>query len=132
MEEIIQYSTTFARQVQTSWNHAHAPLLVDSIPKTPRTQSEASWFSGSQNYKTKQNKTNYLPSQIDLLPTNKISSTTTINQFGLPNSMLIQAITKIPKIHMMNATMPSEPSPISVESGLFCSNPKKFKRTMII
>jgi hypothetical protein len=53
-EEIIQYSRTFALQVQTSWNQAHAPLFVESFPKTPRTQSEASWFGGSHNYKTKQ------------------------------------------------------------------------------
>jgi hypothetical protein len=62
-EEIIQYSRTFAEQVQTSWNQAHAPLLVESFPKIPRTQSEASWFRGSHNYKTKQNK--LLPSKID-------------------------------------------------------------------
>jgi len=31
--------------------------LVESFPKAPRTQSEASWFGGSHNYKT-----NYLPS----------------------------------------------------------------------
>jgi len=36
-EEIIQYSRTFALQVQMSWNQAHAPLLVESFPKTPRT-----------------------------------------------------------------------------------------------
>ncbi len=36
---------------------AYAPLLVESFPKTPRTQSEASRFSGSDNYKTI-----YLPS----------------------------------------------------------------------
>jgi hypothetical protein len=36
-EEIIQYSRTFALQVQMSWNQAHAPLLVKSFPKTPRT-----------------------------------------------------------------------------------------------
>jgi len=30
---------------------------VESFPKAPRTQSEASWFGGSHNYKT-----NYLPS----------------------------------------------------------------------
>jgi len=53
-EEIIQYSRTFAPQVQRSWNQAHAPLLIKSFPKTPRTQSEASQFSGSHNYKTKQ------------------------------------------------------------------------------
>ncbi len=41
-------------QVQTSWNQAHAPLLVESFPKTPRTRSEASPFGGSRNYKTKQ------------------------------------------------------------------------------
>jgi len=53
-EEIIQYSETFAPQVQTSRNQAHAPLLIESFPKTPRTESEASWFSGSD--KNKQNK----------------------------------------------------------------------------
>jgi hypothetical protein len=45
-EEIIQYSKTFALQVQTSWNQAHAPLLVKSFSKTPKT--------GFHNYKTKQ------------------------------------------------------------------------------
>jgi hypothetical protein len=35
-EEIIQYSRTFAPQVQTPWDQAHAPLLVESFPKTPR------------------------------------------------------------------------------------------------
>ncbi len=58
--EIIQYSRTFAPQVQRSWNQAHAPLLVESFPKTPRTLFEASWFGVSHNYKTKQNKTNYI------------------------------------------------------------------------
>jgi len=53
-EEIIQYSRTFAPQVQTSWNKAHARLLVESFPKTPRTRSETSRFSGSHNDKTKQ------------------------------------------------------------------------------
>jgi hypothetical protein len=53
---------TFAWQVQTPWNQAHAPLLIESFPKTPTTQSEASQCSGSHNYKTKQNK---LPSFID-------------------------------------------------------------------
>ncbi len=56
-EKIIQYSRTFALQVQMSWNQAHAPLLVESFPKTPRTWFEASRFGGSHNYKT-----NYLPS----------------------------------------------------------------------
>jgi hypothetical protein len=55
-EGIIQYSRAFAPQVQTPWNRAHAPLLVRSFPKTSRTQSEASQFGGSHNYKT-----NYLP-----------------------------------------------------------------------
>jgi hypothetical protein len=36
-KEIIQYSRSFAPQVQTSWNQAHAPLLVESFPKTPRS-----------------------------------------------------------------------------------------------
>jgi hypothetical protein len=40
---------------------AHAPFLVESFPKKPKTQSEASWLVGSHNYKTKQNK---LPSFI--------------------------------------------------------------------
>ncbi len=31
-EEIIQYSKTFASQVQTPWNQAHAPLLIESFP----------------------------------------------------------------------------------------------------
>ncbi len=53
-EEIIQYSRTFPLQVQMLWNQAHAPLLIESFPKTPRTQSDASQFSGSHNYKTKQ------------------------------------------------------------------------------
>jgi len=61
-EEIIQYSRNFTSEVQTSWNQANAPLLIESFPKTPRTQSEASRFSGSHNQKTKQNK---LPSCID-------------------------------------------------------------------
>jgi hypothetical protein len=49
-----------------SWNQAHAPhpSLTKSSPKKPRTQSEASRFSGSHNYNTKQNKTK-LPSFID-------------------------------------------------------------------
>jgi hypothetical protein len=59
-EEIIQYSRTFALQVQKSWNQAHAPLLAESFPKTPRSRSEASQFGGSHKYKTKQ--TNYLAS----------------------------------------------------------------------
>jgi hypothetical protein len=39
-----------------SWNKAHAPLIVESFPKTPRTGSEVSQFGGSHIYKTKQNK----------------------------------------------------------------------------
>jgi len=60
--EIIQYSKTFAPQVQKSWNQAHAPFLIQSFPKTPTTRSEASEFGGSHDYKTNQNKINYLPS----------------------------------------------------------------------
>jgi hypothetical protein len=38
-------------------------LLVESFSKAPRTRIEASRFSGSHNYNTKQNKTNLdLPS----------------------------------------------------------------------
>jgi hypothetical protein len=59
MQELFQNKSKHHR------TKAHAPLLVESFPKTPRTQSEASWFSGSHNYKTKQNKTNHLASWID-------------------------------------------------------------------
>jgi hypothetical protein len=66
-EEIIEYSKTFASQVQTSGNQADAPLLIESFPKTPRTQSQASQFSGPHKYK--QNKTNKQPSSfIDRCP----------------------------------------------------------------
>jgi hypothetical protein len=41
-KEIIQYSRTFAWQVQMPWNQAHAPLLVKSFPNKPRTRLEAS------------------------------------------------------------------------------------------
>jgi hypothetical protein len=37
-----------------SWYQAHVPLLTESFSKTPRKQFEASRFSGSRNYKTKQ------------------------------------------------------------------------------
>ncbi len=50
-EKIIQYWRTFAPQVQMSWNQAHAPLLLESFPKRPRMQSEASQFGGSHKYK---------------------------------------------------------------------------------
>ncbi len=53
-EKIIQYSKTFASQVQMSWNQAHAPFFIESFPKTPRTRFEASLFCGFHNYKTKQ------------------------------------------------------------------------------
>jgi hypothetical protein len=53
-EEIVQYSRSFAPQVQTAWNQAHSPLLIESFPNTPRTQSETPWFSRSHNYETKQ------------------------------------------------------------------------------
>jgi hypothetical protein len=63
-EEIILYPRIFAEQVHKRHEKkAHAPrLIIESFQKTPRTISEASWFSGSHNYKTKQNK---LPSFID-------------------------------------------------------------------
>jgi hypothetical protein len=40
-------------------SQAYAALFIESFPKTPITQSEASQFDGSHKYK---NKTNYLPS----------------------------------------------------------------------
>jgi hypothetical protein len=36
-EKIIQYSKKIASQVQTSCNQAHAPILIESFPKTPKT-----------------------------------------------------------------------------------------------
>jgi hypothetical protein len=57
-EEIIQYSRTSTPQVQTPWNQADAPLLLESFPKRPRTP-KGSQFSGSHKYKT-----NKLPSFI--------------------------------------------------------------------
>jgi hypothetical protein len=63
-KEIIQYSRTFALQVQKSWNQSPCtPLLIESFGRTPRTRPEASQFGGSHKYKTKQ--TNKLPSFID-------------------------------------------------------------------
>jgi hypothetical protein len=58
------FTNFFAPQVQVSWNQSPCthPLIIESFPKTPRTQSEASWFSESHNYKTEQSK---LPSFID-------------------------------------------------------------------
>jgi len=64
-EKIIRYSRTFTLQVQTPWNQADAPLLLESFPKRPRTRFEASGFSESHKYK--QNNTNKLPSFIDRL-----------------------------------------------------------------
>ncbi len=58
-----QYSRTSTPKVQTPWNQADAPLLLESFPKRPRTRSEASQFGGSHKYK--QNKTNKLPCFID-------------------------------------------------------------------
>jgi hypothetical protein len=36
---------------------SHAPLLIESFSKTPKTCTEASTFSGFHNYNTIQNKT---------------------------------------------------------------------------
>jgi len=61
-EEIIQYSRTFALPVQKSWNQAHAPLLIESFPMTPRTRT---WSipirKNPHNYKT-----NYFPSYLEV------------------------------------------------------------------
>jgi hypothetical protein len=35
--KIFNFSRTFALQVQTSWNEAHAPLIIESFPKTRGT-----------------------------------------------------------------------------------------------
>jgi len=71
VKKIIQYSRTFAMQVQMPWNQADAPLLlllllIESFPKRPRMRSEASQFSGSHWYKQNKTKqTNKQPSFID-------------------------------------------------------------------
>jgi hypothetical protein len=39
------------------WNQAHAPLLVESFQKEPKTWSQTSQFGGSHKYK--QNKTKF-------------------------------------------------------------------------
>jgi hypothetical protein len=57
-EEIIQYSRTFAPQVQTSWNQDHSPLLVDQIHQEHNLKHPGS----VDLIITKQNK---LPSFID-------------------------------------------------------------------
>jgi hypothetical protein len=61
-EEIIQYLRTFTPQVQTPWNPADAPLLLESFLNWPRMRSEASQFRGSDSL---QNERNKLPSFID-------------------------------------------------------------------
>jgi hypothetical protein len=57
-EEIIQYSRTFALQVKTSWNQAHAPLLVESFQR--RQEHDLKHPSPVDLTPTKQR--NYLPS----------------------------------------------------------------------
>jgi hypothetical protein len=59
-EEIIQYSRTFAPQVQMSWNQAHAPFLVKSFPK--HQEHDLKHLGLVDLITTKQNK---LPSFID-------------------------------------------------------------------
>jgi len=78
-DKLIWYSRTFAAQVKTSWNQAHAHLLTESFQKTPRTQSEASWFDLVDLIST--NKTNKQPFFIDRwikllpLPPNCVNNT---------------------------------------------------------
>ncbi len=56
-EKFIQYSRTSTPQIETIWNQADAPLLVESFPKTSRMQSEMPQFGRSHNEKqTKQTK----------------------------------------------------------------------------
>jgi len=60
-EEIIQHSRTFALQVPTAWNQAHAPLLIESFPND--IKNTILKHPGSVDLiTTKQNK---LPSFID-------------------------------------------------------------------
>jgi hypothetical protein len=53
-EKIIQHSRTLQGKSKCHGTQAHAPILIEIFPKTPRTQFEASRFSGFYNYKTKQ------------------------------------------------------------------------------
>ncbi len=65
MKKSFDIDELFAPWVQMSWNQSPMnPLLVKSLPKTPKSQSEAPRFGGSHNYKIKQNK---LPSFIEWL-----------------------------------------------------------------
>jgi hypothetical protein len=48
-EKIFNIQELWHRKSKRSWNQAHAPLLIKSFPKTPRTQSKASRFRGSHN-----------------------------------------------------------------------------------
>ncbi len=66
-EKIIQYSTTFALQVQTSHgNQAHAPpCLSRAFQRHQEHNLKHPPFSGSHNYKTKKTKQNKLPCFID-------------------------------------------------------------------
>jgi hypothetical protein len=61
--KIIQYSRTFASQVQMSWNQAHAPH-PSSLRAFQRRQEHDLKHPTSVNLITTQNKTNYLPSYI--------------------------------------------------------------------
>jgi hypothetical protein len=65
-EKIIQYSKTFALQVQVPWNQANAALLLKSFPKRPRSDlKHPGLVDLLSTNKTKQ--TNYLPSYIYML-----------------------------------------------------------------
>jgi hypothetical protein len=88
-EEIIQYSRTFALQVHMSWKQAHAPLLVESFPKT---RSEASWFGGSHNYKTKQNKLPFLHRETSVACTVGPSVNPSSTDFFLPEPGFLKFI----------------------------------------
>jgi hypothetical protein len=61
MKKIIQYSRTFTPQVQTSWNQANAPLLVESFSKDTKNMMWNAWVWWISQLK---NKRNYLTSQI--------------------------------------------------------------------
>jgi hypothetical protein len=93
-----------------SWNQAHAPLLLKSFPKRPRTQSEASQFGGSHQYK--QNKTNKLPSFIDryctfysiLFEANILVPLPTIRNNQFPRPWKPRSLGKILNNHCQNGT----------------------------
>jgi len=75
------------------WNQPDAPLLLESFPKRPRTQSEASSFGG---HKYKQNKTNKLPSFIDRSFTSNLFQ---VSRFLFTCGRYCSSVELVPEVH---------------------------------